>query len=117
MGCAPVRRRSGPIAVSAHSCRRFPELGMSRRPEPVEPGTDGGKAVGVDAVDAPGAFRMIAHETRRLERRQMLGHGRTADRQTQRQPADGLRALGQALEDQPPRRIGKDFKLVSHSLL
>jgi hypothetical protein len=60
------------------------------------------------AVMRLAAFVAIAHETGLLQDYEVFGDGRLRDPGVSRQHSDSLLAFpAQALEDRPPRRIGK----------
>ncbi len=61
--------------------------------------------MGIQLVDAPGPLRAIHHQPRPLQDLQVLGDGGPTDRELTGEFANGLRTVGQPLEDRAPRLI------------
>src|SRR4051812_18632585 len=76
-------------------------------PEPVEVGAERGEPVGVDAIDAAIARRLVNDETGVFEDLQVLRDGGPADREPAGELADRAWPLDQALEDRMPRAISQ----------
>jgi len=77
-----------------------------------------GEAVGFDAVQTPRPVLSLRHETRLLQDSEVLGHGRTADREVGGNLADRARPVSELLEDRPPCRVSERLQclFVSHDL-
>lgn len=83
------------------------EGGQGLIPEVVEIHAKCSYAFGVELVDPTGSLVPGGHEVRVLQDLQVLRDGGTADRQLARELADGAGAIGEPLEDRPPRWVGE----------
>jgi hypothetical protein len=79
----------------------FAEGGESLLPDAVEVGAQGGHAVGVEPVDAAGALGLADDQAAVFEHAQVLGDGRSGDRQLLGQVSDRAGAPSEQLEDGP----------------
>src|SRR5215469_9057076 len=70
------------------------KCGHRLAPHLVQVGVNGLYAVRLDLVDAPGPVRTVGHQPCVLEHAQVLGHGRTADRQLGGELADRFGPAG-----------------------
>jgi hypothetical protein len=76
-------------------------------PEPVELPAQRGQAGGVDAIDAPGADRVVDDKARLLQQLEVLGNRGPADGKVIRKLAYSPRAGGDEFQDCPPRGVGQ----------
>src|SRR5262245_17795459 len=83
------------------------ERGERLIPELIEPGPQRTEPVGVDVVDATGAFRPVRHQARLLQHLEMLRHRGPAHRHAARDGADRLWPRLEPLEHPPAGGIGQ----------
>src|SRR5262247_2857937 len=95
------------VVVVWRLCRHC-ESGEGIAPDLVEVAAQPGDAAGIQLVDPAGTGGPVEDEAGLLQRAQVLGDGRPADRQFAGELPDRARPAGQPLEDGPPGRVAED---------
>jgi hypothetical protein len=93
-----------------HKCLQASQVHLPEGAVLIEPGGDGAERSGIELIDAMAAFAVLAHKVRAPQQAQVLGDGRTRDRESSSDFSGRLAAAAQQIEHGAAGGIGESLK-------